>query len=97
MNLGSRLRALREAQHCTLKDISTRLGITDVALGNYERNKRQPDLETLVKLSEIYNCTIDYLLGKTDAKCALYELSTEDQSYVMELIDRLKENKSPEK
>ena len=97
MDLGTRLRELRESQQCTLKDVSIHLGITDVALGNYERGKRQPDLETLVKLSEIYGCTVDYLLGKTDTKHALYELNTNDQLYVMELIERLKSKSTIEK
>ena len=31
--------------------------------GNYESGKREPDYETLLKLGEYFNCSIDYLLG----------------------------------
>ena len=33
--------------------------------GNYESGKREPDYETLLKLGEYFNCSIDYLLGSS--------------------------------
>lgn len=34
----------------------------------YENETRKPSMEVLIKLSEIFNCSIDYLLGKTDIR-----------------------------
>ena len=34
----------------------------------YEKEDRKPSLEVLVKLSEIFNCTIDYLLCKSNIR-----------------------------
>ncbi|MDO5688696.1 MAG: helix-turn-helix transcriptional regulator [Tissierellia bacterium] len=31
----------------------------------YEQNRRDPDKDTLMKISDIFNVSIDYLLGKT--------------------------------
>ena len=32
----------------------------------YEKGRSEPNIDTLVKLSEIFDCSIDYLVGKTD-------------------------------
>ena len=34
----------------------------------YEKEDRKPSLEVLLKLSEIFNCSIDYILGKSDIR-----------------------------
>ena len=34
----------------------------------YENETRKPSMEVLIKLSEIFNCSIDYLLGKIDIR-----------------------------
>ena len=37
-------------------------------IANYENDKNMPSIDILEKLSEIFNCSIDYLLGKSDIK-----------------------------
>lgn len=37
-------------------------------MSNYERDYRDPDTDTLLKLSDLYNVSTDYLLGKEDVK-----------------------------
>ena len=44
------------------------LNITTSAYGYYEQGKRNPDPKTLIKLSDFFNVSVDYLLGKTDIK-----------------------------
>ncbi|MGE7843769.1 helix-turn-helix domain-containing protein [Lysinibacillus sp. NPDC093712] len=36
------------------------------ALGKYEREERQPVFETLEKLADYFDVSIDYLLGRTE-------------------------------
>ncbi|KAF1677632.1 transcriptional regulator [Bacillus sp. SKDU12] len=35
-------------------------------MSNYERDYRDPDTDTLLKLSNLYNVSTDYLLGKDE-------------------------------
>lgn len=65
---AKRLRMLREEKRMTQKDISNIVGTTDNAIGNYERGTRMPDAEMLNRLSNIFDVSIDYLLGKTDIR-----------------------------
>lgn len=39
---------------------------------NYEYGSREPDLELLKKISEIYNVSTDYLLGRTEDPAATF-------------------------
>ena len=51
----------------TLKEMANELGISERAYRNYESlatNHREPSLEMLLKISEVLNTTVDYLLGK---------------------------------
>lgn len=63
-----RLKELRTKKNLLQKDIADVLKISTSAYGFYEQGKRQPDYETLKKLADYFNVSIDYLLGKSDKK-----------------------------
>ena len=63
MNLGEKLKSLREEKGYMQKDVARELNIAPNTLSGYETNTRKPDSETLKNLSEYYNVSIDYLLG----------------------------------
>lgn len=56
---------MRKAMHKTQQEAADYLGISRQAYSNYEAGKREPDFETLLKLGEYFDCSVDYLLGKT--------------------------------
>ena len=49
-----------------MKELAALLGITEGAVSNYENGRRQPDLQMLLKIADVLNCSTDYLLGRTD-------------------------------
>lgn len=55
---------LRKEKKLTQSDLAEVLGISRQAYSNYEAGKRQPDNETLLKLAEYFNVSVDYLLGR---------------------------------
>lgn len=63
--LGEKLKSLREKSGKTQQEIATILCLNRVTYTQYENNKRVPPLDSLKKLSEIYNVTIDELTGNT--------------------------------
>lgn len=65
MNIGSRIAELREQRSWTQEQLSSSLGISRAALSHYEKNRREPDTETLSKVADIFGVTIDYLVGRT--------------------------------
>lgn len=62
--LGQKLKMLREKSGKTQQEIATILCLNRVTYTQYENDKRVPPLESLKKLAEIYNVSIDELSGR---------------------------------
>ncbi|ACT03607.1 helix-turn-helix domain-containing protein [Paenibacillus sp. JDR-2] len=74
MNIGNRIAGLREERKWTQEQTASKLGISRAALSHYEKNRREPDTETLAKFADLYQVTIDYLVGRTtNTQAALSE------------------------
>ncbi|MGE5605241.1 MAG: helix-turn-helix domain-containing protein [Bacteroidota bacterium] len=61
-----RLRKLRKERNLSQDDVGQSLNLGGRTIGNYESGERLPALDTLVKLADFYEVSIDYLLGRTD-------------------------------
>lgn len=68
MNLGERLKQLRLEKEISQKELAEKFNIARSTLSQYESNQRTPSDEIKVKLSEYFNVSVDYLLGKTDIR-----------------------------
>lgn len=68
--LGDIIKTLRLSNHYTQEDLAQKLKISKSTIGMYEQNRRSPDLETLLKLSDIFQVSTDYLLGKQNCEYA---------------------------
>lgn len=71
----NRIKFLREEFGYTQQDLADKLNGSKSVIGLYESEKRKPSLEILVKLSEIFNCSIDYILCKTDVRNAIAHIA----------------------
>ena len=68
MDFMTRLYDLREEKNMKQKDIATMLNIKPSAISKYEKGIAQPSIPTLIKIAEIFNISIDYLLGLSSVK-----------------------------
>ncbi|MDW0111584.1 helix-turn-helix transcriptional regulator [Sporosarcina saromensis] len=66
MNYGDRLKTLRNNKGLSQKDLTDRLHINRSTYARYETNSTQPDYETLSRLADFFDVTIDYLLARSD-------------------------------
>lgn len=62
------IKDLREDMDLKQKDLAQSLNISQRAYSHYENGTRKIPLDTLVALADYYNCSIDYLLGRTKKK-----------------------------
>ncbi|MGD6940970.1 helix-turn-helix domain-containing protein [Cytobacillus gottheilii] len=60
--LKEQLIKLRKENNKTQEDLAKLLGVTRPAYTAYESGKRNPDYESLIKLSEYYDVSLDFLL-----------------------------------
>ena len=63
-----RIQDLRIDNDITIKELSSILGIHRDVYSRYERGVRDFPIDILIKLAEFYNCSIDYLVGRTNIK-----------------------------
>ena len=61
-----RIRNLREDHDLKQKDVADYLKCTQVCYSYYENGRRDIPTDVLIRLSTLYNTSIDYLLGQTD-------------------------------
>lgn len=65
IELGKRLEALRESKGWNKTYVSKKIGLKAMqTYANYEYGSREPDIETLKKLSNLYDVSVDYLLDR---------------------------------
>ena len=60
------LKEIRKKKKLNQQKVAFDLFISREALSHYENGKRNPDLKMLVKLSDYYNVSIDYLITGND-------------------------------
>ncbi len=65
-NCGQRISELREQHELTQEQLAKHLDISRAALSHYEKNRRVPDYETLNKIADFFEVTVDYLIGRTE-------------------------------
>lgn len=64
----NRLKYLREEKSMLQEDLAKVLEVSQKTISNYETGERDMSTETLTKLSEYFNVSIDYLLGKSNIR-----------------------------
>ena len=65
-NIKDRLNYLRVLNKVAVKKITTYLNIKPQTYYSYESGKAVPSVDRLIKLSDFYSVSIDYLLGRSD-------------------------------
>lgn len=77
--LGDRIKKERENLNLTREDLAQKIGVSYSAIAMYERGEREPSNALTIKMCEIFNCTIDYLMGKTDYKNEIDYIEKNDE------------------
>ena len=61
-----RIRYLREDHDLTQREVSNYLNCSQQVYSNYELGQRDINTDVLIKLSNFYNVSVDYILGISD-------------------------------
>lgn len=73
----NRIKVLRELAGWTQDELGEKINVGKGAVSRYEQEKRQPDPEKIHALCDLFDCSADYLLGRSD-QAKPSELSSED-------------------
>lgn len=95
-DLPEKLKLLRSKYGLSQKQVADKLGVSPSIVSGYETGERTPSTEILLSISYLYNCSIDYLLGKqtTEPQIILNtDGLTENQiKAIKTLIESIKDN-----
>ncbi len=64
MEIGKKLKELRLSEHLTQQQLSDKLKISRVNYTRYETNAVRPDYETLIKIADFYDVTLDEIFDR---------------------------------
>ncbi len=66
MTFGNILKKIRQDNNMTQDELAKRIDTSRSNIANYENGKNMPSVDILEKIAKLFDCTIDYLLGKSD-------------------------------
>ena len=100
---GDRLSELRKIRGLNRKELADKLGLSEFTIRSYEQGKSEPDDETKIKISQLFDVSLDYLIGSINIEMPLLrpnyinlptdfpkELISEAQKYIGILLNDYK-------
>ena len=64
----NRLKQLRKESHLTIQQLEEKVGINFTTISRLEAEERPFTLDHLTRLSQFFDCSFDYILGKSDER-----------------------------
>lgn len=71
------IKDIRARKGLTQAEVASALGVSSVVYSRYETGSRQPSIDMLIQMADIFGVTVDYLLGRQaieDSTLSDYEL-----------------------
>ena len=87
---SSRLKELRAKKGLSQAELAKRLGVTQQAVGRWERDKNLPDNDILKKISVMFGVSLDYLLdNNTHRNDGLPPLTPKDERQIARDLENM--------
>ena len=83
------LAELRQNSNLTQKELAKILNITDKAYWSYESGRTEPNIETLVKIADYFDVSLDYLCGRQNKNLIFADGLSDTQKKLIAIIKRL--------
>lgn len=85
---SKKLRLMRKKSGLTQAKLAKRLNISPSTVGMYEQGRREPDSAMLVKIADVFDVSVDYLVGSKKSKLMIN--SAKELAEIIEQIVREK-------
>ena len=99
LDIGSKIAKLRKDKKWSQEDLAKKVNSSRVMIGNYERNTNMPSIDILLKISKVFDVSLDYLVGQGQFSSYNKEtlkrlediehLPEEDKVHLLYVIDNL--------
>ena len=78
--VGERMALCRKKAGLSQTDVCSIIGIAPQTYSGYENGKHEPSIETIIRLSDLYGVTLEFLLGKNKNDEEFYQLLEENEN-----------------
>ncbi len=68
MKFSQRLKELRKEKNLTQVELGSILNYGYTAIANYENGRNHPSLKDIIRIANIFDVSVDYLIGNSDVK-----------------------------
>ncbi|MFW6016106.1 MAG: helix-turn-helix domain-containing protein [bacterium] len=93
-NINDRIKQLRGENDLTQEELAKNIGLSRSTVAGYETNKRKPDSDTLNKIADFFNVSVDFLLGRSDQRYTNDNNSLiSPNSDIFKLLEKIQEHK----
>lgn len=98
MSLGQHITTLRKGKKISQAELGKKVGTSGDIIGRYERDEVKPSIEVVIKIADVLDSSIDFLVGKTDIELdnetlnrikEVSKLPTEERTQVFKVVDAL--------
>lgn len=94
MGFDERIRQLRQARGISQVELSAALDVTKQSVSNWENNNIQPSIDILIRLSQYFSVSRDYILGLDERKyIEITGLTDKEVTHIQQIIDDIKNRK----
>lgn len=83
------LKILREKLNITQIKLSVAIEVSQETISAYEAGKSLPSADTLIKMANYLNTSVDYLLDLTDNSLPVKDIKTNDYDELISIYNRL--------
>ena len=66
MDIGTKIKDARIAAQLTQEQVAEALGVSRQTMSNWENNKTYPDIVSVIKMSDLYEISLDHLLKEKE-------------------------------
>jgi len=72
------LKQLRKKAGISQQALAEKIGVSQQSINKYENHNIEPDIQTLVRLADFFNTSVDYLVGHTEIEHPIEPVSPYD-------------------
>lgn len=83
-SFAERLRKQRKENYLTQADLAAKIGVSKAAVAMWEKGTRMPDSGRLVRIADLFDKRLDYMMGRTDDESSLTDEDTKPQKWELE-------------
>ena len=81
------LRKLRDEAGITQKQLADAIGVSQQSINKYENHNIEPDIETLIRIADYFDTSVDYIIGHSSLRRKLeatspFELNNTESSII---------------